>query len=74
MSFKLVDCGTVATLTNGARSGAGLTTFGATATFACNTGYTISGAVTVDCLATGSWETLVATCTIKGKLCSKKQN
>ena len=66
--LTLLDCGTVPTLTNGARSDTGGTTYGETATFACNTGYTISGGADVTCQDDGTWETLLATCTIKGKL------
>ena len=44
----------------------GSTTYGATATQSCKTGYTPSGTTTLSCLETGLWGDPNLTCTIKG--------
>ena len=61
-----VDCGDpvvpnhgTVTLTNG------LTTVGATAHQACNTGYDISGIADISCGASGSWNAAPVTCSLK---------
>ncbi|XP_060560945.1 sushi, von Willebrand factor type A, EGF and pentraxin domain-containing protein 1-like isoform X3 [Ruditapes philippinarum] len=56
----ITDCGSPANVTNGAVTFT-TTTFGSSASIACDTGYNASQS-TVSCLETGSWET--ATCTI----------
>ena len=43
----------------------GVTTYGATATQSCKTGYTLSGNTVILCKSTGSWSASV-TCSIKG--------
>jgi len=48
------NCGTLTGPTNGAVS-ASVTTFGSTASYTCNTGYTVSGAATRTCQADGTW-------------------
>src|SRR5207253_3101046 len=56
-----VDCGSLGTLANGTITAAS-TTFGATATYACNPNYTINGSSTRTCQATG-WSGAAPTCT-----------
>ena len=43
----------------------GVTTYGATATQSCNTGYKHSGSTIIQCQANGKWSASL-TCTIKG--------
>ncbi len=53
----VIPCGNPPPITNGLVSLSG-TTVGDTATYSCNTGYSLSGsAIIVTCLATGSWST-----------------
>jgi hypothetical protein len=56
-----VDCGAPASISNGNASYTA-TTFGSTATYACGTSYTLSGAATVSCLATTKWSTPTPSC------------
>jgi hypothetical protein len=56
------DCGTPLNVTNGNLNYIG-TTFGSTASLACDRGYDGNG--TISCLDTGSWET-PPNCSIKG--------
>ena len=48
---------------NGASSGTA-TTFGSVVSYTCNTGYTLSGAASVMCEASGSWSDVAPTCVI----------
>ena len=51
-----MDCGTAPGVVNGAIVPSRLTTFGQTATYICNSGYTAQGVVrTRTCLANGQW-------------------
>lgn len=59
-----VDCGALGTLTNGTitTAPASSTTFGTTATYACNGGYTLVGTATRTCQASGNWSGSAPTC------------
>jgi hypothetical protein len=59
----LADCGTLAAPTNGSVMAA-TTTFGATATYACATGYGPSGSATRTCQADGTWTGTAPACVI----------
>ncbi|MBI5498035.1 MAG: choice-of-anchor D domain-containing protein [Deltaproteobacteria bacterium] len=61
LSCVPVDCGSLTNPSNGTVS-APTTTFGATATYACNTGYNISGSSTRTCGAGGTWSGSAPTC------------
>ena len=50
-----VNCGTLTNSTNGQVSYTAGTTFGQTATYSCNTGYTLVGDSTRTCQSTGVW-------------------
>src|SRR5262249_21389655 len=58
------DCGALTPPTNGTVS-APVTTYGATATYACSTGYGASGSVNRTCGADGLWGRTAPTCAIK---------
>ena len=45
---------------------AGVTTYGASATQSCNTGYDLSGTVVIFCGTDGSWSAPPVTCTLEG--------
>ena len=64
------DCGSLTTPGNGTvkLTEAGTTTYGATATQSCNTGFDLSGVVIITCGADGNWSDPAITCTIKGNL------
>ena len=64
-----LDCGTPPTVTGGTVSSTSGTTVGETATYTCDTGYTIDGASTnpITCQTSGSWET-APVCNINGEL------
>ncbi|MGH0126653.1 UNVERIFIED_CONTAM: hypothetical protein FKN15_028786 [Acipenser sinensis] len=51
---KLMSCGELSSPPNGNRIGT-LTTYGATAIFTCNTGYTLTGSHVRECQANGLW-------------------
>ena len=59
-----VDCGGLGTLANGTITTVpgSSTTFGTTATYACNGGYTLVGNSTRTCQANGSWSGTAPTC------------
>jgi hypothetical protein len=58
-----VDCGALTDPANGTVSAA-TTTFGATATYACSTGYTLSSAAPRSCQANGTWSGSAPSCAI----------
>ena len=51
----MVDCSALSNPANGQVSHPGGTTFGQTATYSCNPGYTLVGDITRTCQATGQW-------------------
>ena len=53
-SISVVNCGTLTDPPNGMVTLTN-TTFGGTATYSCNTGYTLSGDMTRMCGADGNW-------------------
>ena len=57
-----MDCGTLTNQTNGHVSQSSGTTFGHTATYSCNTGYSLVGDSTRSCQATGVWSGSTPTC------------
>jgi Notch-like protein len=59
-----VNCGGLGTITNGtiSTSPPSSTTFGTTATYACNTGYMLSGSATRTCQANATWSGTAPTC------------
>jgi CUB/sushi domain-containing protein len=57
------DCGALSAPANGTVS-AGATTFGTTRNYACNTGFTLIGASTTTCEASGAWSATQPTCQI----------
>ena len=63
-----VDCGDPPTPDHGTvtLTIAGVTTEGATAHQACNTGYDISGASDITCNASGSWSAASVLCSLTG--------
>ena len=54
LSHVAIDCGSLVDPANGAVSVSG-TTFNSTATYSCNTGYTLTGDDMRMCLETGFW-------------------
>ena len=57
-----MNCGTLTNSTNGQVSYTAGTTFGQTATYSCNTGYTLVGGSTRTCQSTGVWSGSTPTC------------
>ena len=57
-----MNCGTLTNSTNGQVSYTAGTTYGQTATYSCNTGYTLVGSSTRTCQATGLWSGSTPTC------------
>ncbi|XP_064386127.1 sushi, von Willebrand factor type A, EGF and pentraxin domain-containing protein 1-like isoform X2 [Halichondria panicea] len=57
-----VDCGSLTVPINGQVSTSSGTTFMSTATYTCNTGYTLNGVLTRTCQANGNWDLTVPTC------------
>ena len=64
--FIIADCGDPPTPTNGMVITAGVTTYGASATQSCNSGYDLSGTAAIACRADGSWSASPVICTLKG--------
>ncbi|KAF7245889.1 CUB and sushi domain-containing protein 1 [Varanus komodoensis] len=58
---RIISCGDLPVPSNGNRIGT-LTTYGATAIFSCNTGYTLVGSRVRECMANGLWSGLEVTC------------
>ncbi|KAL7980566.1 hypothetical protein Chor_001720, partial [Crotalus horridus] len=57
----VISCGDLPVPPNGNRIGT-LTTYGATAIFSCNSGYTLVGSRVRECMANGLWSGLEVTC------------
>ena len=47
-------------------SGTATSTYGAVANFTCDDGYTLTGAISRECMANGNWSAGAVNCTIKG--------
>ena len=60
--YTAVDCGVFPNSTNGAVDTSSGTTFMMTATYTCNTGYTLIGANTRTCGGDGQWTPDAPTC------------
>ncbi|XP_049337518.1 CUB and sushi domain-containing protein 1 isoform X2 [Astyanax mexicanus] len=60
-SCKIISCGELPSPPNGKKMGT-LTTFGATAIFMCNTGYTLVGSHVRECQANGLWSGVDTKC------------
>lgn len=61
LSFAVISCGELPSPPNGKKMGT-LTTFGATAIFMCNTGYTLVGSHVRECQAHGLWSGVETKC------------
>ncbi|XP_062852030.1 CUB and sushi domain-containing protein 1-like [Trichomycterus rosablanca] len=61
LACKIISCGELASPPNGKKMGT-LTTFGATAIFMCNTGYTLVGSHVRECQANGLWSGVETKC------------
>ena len=57
-----MDCGTLSDPANGQVNHTSGTTLGQTATYSCNTGYSLVGDSTRTCQATGNWSRSAPTC------------
>ncbi|MBU6161612.1 MAG: hypothetical protein KGO50_10850 [Myxococcales bacterium] len=57
-----VVCGAPPGITSGTVATPGGSEFGATAVYACNAGYTLTGTATVTCQADGQWSPTLASC------------
>ena len=64
--LTVVNCGALTNPANGQVSYTAGTTFGQTATYSCNVGYTLVGSRTRTCQSTGEWSVSAPTC--QGKL------
>ena len=60
--LAVVDCGNLTDPANGQVTLTAGTTFGLTATYRCNTGYTLVGDSTRTCQVTGNWSGSAPTC------------
>ena len=60
--LTVVDCSTLTNPANGQVSNLNGTTFGQTATYSCNAGYTLVGCNSRICQATGEWSWSQPTC------------
>ena len=60
--FVVVDCGDPGTPRYGARSTLSHTTYSATVTYSCKTGYLLSGDLERICLDNGEWSGTLPTC------------
>ena len=70
-----MNCETLKNPANGRVSYAGGTTYGQTATYSCNTGYTLVGGSAHTCQSTGDWSGSAPTCqgSLVVKLLTTKQ-
>ena len=59
---SVVDCGPLTDPSNGMAVNTPTTTFESTATYSCNTGYTLTGNMTRTCQAKGDWSGSAPTC------------
>ena len=57
-----IDCGPLTDPTNGQVDTSSGTTFGSTATYTCDTGYTLSGSQSRTCGADGMWSSSNPVC------------
>ncbi len=57
LKILVASCGSLPSISDGLPGTPTRTTFGGTVTYSCNTGYILSGSVTVTCQASGSWST-----------------
>ena len=62
ISTVSVDCGSLINPNNGLVDTSPGTTFGSTATYTCDTGYTLSGSQSRTCGADGNWTSSVPFC------------
>ena len=60
--LTVVECGTLNATTNGQVNHTAGTTFGHTATYSCDTGYTLEGSSTRTCQTDGMWSGSEPTC------------
>ena len=60
--FTTVNCGLLTDPTNGQVDTSSGTTFGSTATYTCDTGYTLSGSQSRTCRADGNWTSTEPLC------------
>lgn len=70
LSFAVISCGELPSPPNGRKMGT-LTTFGATAIFMCNAGYTLVGSHVRECQANGLWSGVETKCLGKRILCGQ---
>ena len=62
LPLTVVDCGALTDPANGQVSHTAGTTFGETATYSCDAGYSLVGSSTRMCQATGMWSGRAPTC------------
>ena len=62
LPLSAVDCGALLSPTNGQVNHTAGTTLGTTATYSCNTGYSLQGSNSRTCQATGMWSGSPPTC------------
>ena len=62
LPLTVVDCGNLTHPANGQVTHSMGTTFGQTATYSCNTGYSLVGDKTHTCQAEGNWSGSAPTC------------
>ena len=62
LSCTLKDCGDPGAIANGSVDTGGGTTFGSTATYSCDSGYSLSGSATRTCNAVAVWTPAAPTC------------
>ena len=60
--LTVVNCGVLTNPASGQVSHTAGTTYGQTATYSCNTGYSLVGSSTRTCQATGNWSGNSPTC------------
>ena len=72
LHILVVDCGTLTDPGNGTVTFT-TTTFGSTATYHCDTGYTLNGGMNTTCLSDGTWSESAPTCARKGRIAVEKK-
>uniref|UniRef100_T1K895 Sushi domain-containing protein n=1 Tax=Tetranychus urticae TaxID=32264 RepID=T1K895_TETUR len=65
---NFVQCSPLAAPANGGFASMCSTTPGGTCTFACATGYTLTGSATITCLPNGAWSAAVPTCAASNRV------